>query len=355
MVVPQFGVPAPSVATPQPTPNPRKQPVCPHRGGSGRPRSISASHGNPINLASVLSIVNEDSESTVGSPSLLPETLSDQSLLSVRLPSSEESTLRASSQSDFEVDSLERKNGSTPHVIAEPPLLRHHSQLASTPARPSTLHSSVSIQHALPATVDQFYELTRQTSNASHALSTHTVVNYAVQEGSVALSPIWDQTQFSRSQSEDGTASEYITSFVGSLTETPDAPNPDTQAPGSDSGQGGSTDEERVDTSSASSASSASETEPLVVDTHCLKWKKGRLLGKGAYGKVWEGLLDSAKLIAVKEVELDITGQRAQSVSTSNVSLSCRVSHMWLIPLYSNMRNFVLRWRFCAVSGTGTW
>ena len=29
------------------------------------------------------------------------------------------------------------------------------------------------------------------------------------------------------------------------------------------------------------------------------------------------GLLESAKLIAVKEVELDITGQRAQSVRTT--------------------------------------
>lgn len=36
-----------------------------------------------------------------------------------------------------------------------------------------------------------------------------------------------------------------------------------------------------------------------------MRWKRGRLLGKGAYGKVWEGLMDSAKLIAVKEVELD--------------------------------------------------
>ena len=47
-----------------------------------------------------------------------------------------------------------------------------------------------------------------------------------------------------------------------------------------------------------------------------LRWKRGRLLGKGAYGKVWEGLLDSAKLIAVKEVELDFDNlKKAQSVS----------------------------------------
>ena len=47
-----------------------------------------------------------------------------------------------------------------------------------------------------------------------------------------------------------------------------------------------------------------------------LKWKRGRLLGKGAYGKVWEGLMDSAKMIAVKEVELDCESvERAQAVS----------------------------------------
>ena len=48
-----------------------------------------------------------------------------------------------------------------------------------------------------------------------------------------------------------------------------------------------------------------------------LQWKRGKLLGKGAFGKVWEGLLDSAQMIAVKEVELDIVGQKAQSVSVS--------------------------------------
>ena len=40
------------------------------------------------------------------------------------------------------------------------------------------------------------------------------------------------------------------------------------------------------------------------------------MLGKGAYGKVWEGLMDSAKMIAVKEVELDCeSAERAQAVS----------------------------------------
>ena len=85
--------------------------------------------------------------------------------------------------------------------------------------------------------------------------------------------------------------------------------------------------EERV-SSGSSGGSSGSETESQVVDTHCLKWKKGRLLGKGAYGKVWEGLLDSAKMIAVKEVELDIIGQRAQSVSAHAILCNIIVCHI---------------------------
>lgn len=40
-------------------------------------------------------------------------------------------------------------------------------------------------------------------------------------------------------------------------------------------------------------------------DEKHFKWKRGRLLGKGAYGKVWEGLMDSGEKIAVREVELD--------------------------------------------------
>ena len=58
-----------------------------------------------------------------------------------------------------------------------------------------------------------------------------------------------------------------------------------------------------------------------------LRWKRGRLLGKGAYGKVWEGLLDSAKLIAVKEVELDFDNlEKAQSVSEGVVTVSVGVA-----------------------------
>lgn len=54
----------------------------------------------------------------------------------------------------------------------------------------------------------------------------------------------------------------------------------------------------------------------LQVARESLRWKRGRIIGKGAYGKVWEGLMDSGKIIAVKEVELDYTSiEKAQSVS----------------------------------------
>ena len=78
-----------------------------------------------------------------------------------------------------------------------------------------------------------------------------------------------------------------------------------------DSGHGDSTDEER------GGSSSSSDAELQGGDTLCLRWKRGKLLGKGAFGKVWEGLLDSARMVAVKEVELDCQSQRAESVGVA--------------------------------------
>ena len=85
-------------------------------------------------------------------------------------------------------------------------------------------------------------------------------------------------------------------------------------------GHGESNDEDHGE--GGSSQESGSEEEELEregkADRECLKWKRGRLLGKGAYGKVWEGLMDSAKMIAVKEVEIDCENpERAQSVCVS--------------------------------------
>jgi hypothetical protein len=115
--------------------------------------------------------------------------------------------------------------------------------------------------------------------------------------------------------SESSSDSDYIISALA------DGPSPlpglrsnPRAAPGLDSGH--STDEERVEEEEeeGGSSESSSEAESVGVDiTRSLQWKRGRLLGKGAFGKVWEGLLDSAQMIAVKEVELDIVGQKAQS------------------------------------------
>ena len=65
-----------------------------------------------------------------------------------------------------------------------------------------------------------------------------------------------------------------------------------------------------------------------------IMWKKGKLLGKGAYGKVWEGLLSSSQIVAVKEVELDTYNlERAKSVSVCmhawNFFPPHRLLHMW--------------------------
>lgn len=83
--------------------------------------------------------------------------------------------------------------------------------------------------------------------------------------------------------------------------------------PRQDSGQGES------DSDKQSYDESDDSTDNQVIDTdvdQILRWKKGKLLGKGAYGRVWEGLTDSTRMIAVKEVELDSDCQeKAESVS----------------------------------------
>ena len=123
--------------------------------------------------------------------------------------------------------------------------------------------------------------------------------------------------QYLRTDSETTSNSEYITSYIGSQSPFPfvRAPDPGNRKLGTDSGHGESSDEDR---GSGSSSGNGSDVE--LAGRESLKWKRGRLLGKGAYGKVWEGLMDSAKMIAVKEVELDVDSMdRAQSVSGGHV------------------------------------
>ena len=153
------------------------------------------------------------------------------------------------------------------------------------------------------------------------------VVNYADPHGSGTLSPIWNQ--YFRTDSETSTNSEYITSYVGELTPLPSVLSPDYKhrnqvvggggggGGGAPSGGGGARSDSDPDHGrDPSSGESGGEGAGEAKDG-CLKWKRGRLLGKGAYGKVWEGLLSSARMIAVKEVELDTDShERAQAVST---------------------------------------
>lgn len=38
-----------------------------------------------------------------------------------------------------------------------------------------------------------------------------------------------------------------------------------------------------------------------------IQWKRGNMLGKGAFGIVWCGLTNAGELIAVKQIELNVT------------------------------------------------
>lgn len=236
--------------------------------------------------------------------SVVPE-LSESLASSVHLTSSTPSTLKDTSQSDFDTVTPEQThtpNQATPSQNLAPPSGRPH---------PTTL----SPVHGLPPTVGQFYQLTRQPSSSSPSPSPRVMTHYAVVEGSATLSPIWNM-ELPQSGVSSSAASDYITSVIGALATSPSALPGHRSNPGLDSGH--STDDERGrdEEGDIGSSGSSSETEPMVVvdSTRSLQWKRGKLLGKGAFGKVWEGLLDSAQMIAVKEVELDIAGQKAQSV-----------------------------------------
>ena len=150
------------------------------------------------------------------------------------------------------------------------------------------------------------------------------VVNYPNPHSTTPLSPIWDQIQYFRAESETSTNSEYITSYIGKMTPLPDLLSPDfnkvtpgvefgKKTTGADSGQGESSGSEHGE---GGTSSESGEEGVGGEKDDCLRWKRGKLLGKGAYGKVWEGLLKSARMIAVKEVELDTDSlERAQAVS----------------------------------------
>ena len=155
------------------------------------------------------------------------------------------------------------------------------------------------------------------------------VINYAVKDSDTPLSPIWYMAQKSDSDTSSGNNnnnnnnnnvvvvlfSEYISSYIGAQTPFPyNLFSPiDHNLPykkNADSGQGESEEEKQH-----SSTSDEETDEELPVDREILRWKRGRVLGRGAFGKVCEGLMDNAKLIAVKEIELvDMRSDKTQLV-----------------------------------------
>lgn len=120
---------------------------------------------------------------------------------------------------------------------------------------------------------------------------------------------------------------EYITSYIGAKTPFPHNlifdSSPFKKGAG-DSGQGESEDEQKQVLNS-----SESESEEVPIDRGVLKWKRGRILGKGAFGKVCEGLMDNAKLIAVKEIELDINSSRDKVQLVLKISITIQTLHTY--------------------------
>lgn len=260
-----------------------------------------------------LSNINEDVESTVSLDKTLTKSFAELG--------SKDSTLKDSSRSDFETDSLERYGVAAGDAISVGTMIHSH---AHSPSSPSGSGGAIPITGYLQTGGNiRILPPTPQEPHQHHhhvpSQSSNLVVNYAIQDGSNPLSPIWNRMQFLRTDSETSSNSEYITSYIGRLTPVPHvhAPDPGNRKFGADSGHGESTDEEHDGESSGGSDCEAEELHAADEQTdNCLKWKRGRLLGKGAYGKVWEGLMNSAKMIAVKEVELDSEiAERAQSVS----------------------------------------
>ena len=292
VVTPQFGLIIQGIGN-----KPASHAYQPVKGrGRLQPLSLSVTPTSP--MSKMLPNINEDNESS-SSDKTLTKSFTELG--------SKDSTLKDSSRSDFATDSLEG-HGVIGAVSSIGTIIPSHTHSHSSGDVPVIGYVQMDNFKVLPPTPQQPHPLPSQSN---------TVVNYAVQDGSIPLSPIWNQMQFLRTDSETSTNSEYITSYIGRLTPIPhvQAPDPASRKFGADSGHGESTDEDRDGESSGGSGSEGEELHGEEEEDNCLKWKRGRLLGKGAYGKVWEGLMNSAKMIAVKEVELDNeSAERAQSV-----------------------------------------
>lgn len=274
-----------------------------------------------------------------GSTSTLTNTSNQQST------ESKDSTLR---YSDFESDSLEQYSPSPTmgQAVEMGTKLNPLANRGAEHSPPSSFLPPVHPQHS------------------------NVMVSYANAQSSSTLSPIWNRRLLLQDESESG--SDFITSPIGELNPLPKILSPDYKPEeerpffinrrGSDAGvyrRGSNSGHPRDSdlgehrrrgsdvgrscrkssdsgwhgTESVSRSDGSSELNPaLSLSEHsladegkegCIVWKKGKMLGRGAYGRVWEGLY-SARMIAVKEVELDTYDlERAKSVRYRVHVMSC--------------------------------
>ena len=190
---------------------------------------------------------------------------------------SDHSTLKASSHSDFETDSLERhgvivasdtvgtrEGGSLPSMDRYHSLESRHSGMESrhpgmeTRDRMDSRHSRIDSRH--PGVELRYGMESRHPGMGfGHTMQVYPpsnlVVNYAMQDNSNPLSPIWNQMQYFRTDSETSSNSEYITSYIENPTPAlrVQPPDPIGRKVGADSGHGESTDEERGEGSGSAS------------------------------------------------------------------------------------------------------
>lgn len=196
-------------------------------------------------LGSSLSVVTEATESFNRT---LSATRSVQDLASSS--ESKESTLKASSHSAFETDSLDSD------------VAKATMKLPSQTARQAS-------GNPLPPAVDP---------TPDHALPpANLVISHAIQGLATPLSPIWNQMQYLRTDSETSNT-DYITSYIGRSTPLPRLHVPDHTGKhvSGDSGQGESSDDVSGDSGSSEDSDSledtAEEVRGLYICRYC-RWE----------------------------------------------------------------------------------
>ena len=213
VVTPQFGTPGGFAGKQRGPTHLSKGP------GRLQPLSVVSPTSPSVKKMTNLSNINEDTES-----SSLEKTLTRTRSLSEVTGGSKDSTLKASSHSDFESDSLEHHS-----VVMSRTGLASGCSNTNGDAAMRFVNHQVTEMNIVPPTP-------RRNAGAQQS---NVVVNYATKDGSIPLSPIWNRMQYLRSDSETSTNSEYITSYIGRLTPLPhvQAPYPGDWKVGADSGR----------------------------------------------------------------------------------------------------------------------